>query len=78
MKVAFEGVGRGKLSWTADLASLSEAALVRELRRKKALASRGVDFEFNDDGTAAFILVGGFRRVGFVRLIDSAKVTVTL
>lgn len=73
MKVAFENVGRGRLSWVADLTTLSEAALVRELRRKKALASRAIDFDFSDDGTAARILVGGFRPVGTVHIIGGAK-----
>lgn len=78
MNVVFEGVGRGKLTWTAELASLSERALVREIQKKGALKSRGVDVEFNDDGTAGIILVGGFRCVGTFRVIDGAKVTVEL
>lgn len=76
MKVTFENVGRGRQTWTADLPSLSWRSLEREVRRKKALASRGVEFEFNADGTAGIILVGGFRPVGTFRAVGGVNLTI--
>lgn len=80
MKVVFENVGRGRLTWTADLPSLSWRSLEREVRKKRgALRSRSVDFEFNADGTAGIIYVGdGYRPVGTFRAANAAVVAVQL
>ena len=79
MKVIFENVGRGRLTWTADLPSLSRRSLEREVRKKRgALRSRSVDFEFNADGTAGIIYVGDFRAVGTFRAENAAVVAVQL
>lgn len=75
MKVVFENVGRGRLTWTADLPSLSWRSLEREVHKKKALRSRGVEFEFNADGTAGVIYVGFGRAVGTFRAENAAAVT---
>jgi hypothetical protein len=76
--VVFGSVGRRKLTWTAELPSLSERSMLREIRQKGALASDGVDFRWGSDGTDGLIVVGGFRVVGTFRVIDAAKVTVQL
>ena len=75
MKVTFENVGRHKMTWTADLPSLSWRSLEREVRAKRgALKSRSVDFEFNADGTAGVIYVGDFRPVGTFRALNGYAV----
>jgi len=79
MKVEFENVGRNKMTWTADLPSLSWRSLEREVRAKRgALRSRSVEFEFNAEGTAGVIYVGDFRPVGTFRAINAAAVVVKL
>lgn len=65
-KVRFTNVGRANMSWEADLSSRSESAMVREIRRKGALASRGIDF------AEGVIYVGGFRAVGMYEFVDPA------
>lgn len=64
MKIRFCEVGRGKLTWEYEIpccddGQLDGLAMLKSIRRKNALGSRGVDF--TDDG---LILVGGFREVG--------------
>ena len=79
MKVEFENVGRDKMTWTADLPSLSWRSLEREVRRKRgALRSRSIEFEFNAEGTAGVIYVGDFRPVGTFRAVNAAAVAVKL
>ena len=62
--VQFQNVGRDKLSWSEILTSLSASTLTKAIRRRKALKSRDIDFDWNDDLTGARIVVGGFRHVG--------------
>ena len=79
MKVTFENVGRHKMTWTADLPSLSWRSLEREVRAKRgALRSRSVEFEFNAEGTAGVIYVGDFRPVGTFRAVNAAALVVKL
>jgi len=80
MKVTFENVGRNKMTWTADLPSLSWRSLEREVRAKRgALRSRLVSFEFNADGMAGIIYVGDmYRPVGTFRAVNAAAVVVKL
>src|SRR6185436_1185317 len=68
--VRFEAVGRDKKSWETQLESLSDAALIRQIRQRAALMSRDMEFDWDDAGESATIVVGGFRCVGSVRVID--------
>lgn len=64
MTVHFSDVGRDKKSWDAEVQSLSDAMLIREIRKQGALMSRSIDFAWDDSGDYARILVGLFRQVG--------------
>lgn len=72
MTVHFENVGHSRLSWDAEMEILSERALLRAIRRRKALASRCVEFtmEIEGENTVGAIYVGN-RSVGSFR-IDGA------
>jgi hypothetical protein len=74
MTVYFESVGAQRKTWSAELETLSDSALLRQIRKHGALMSRGVDFEWEGCGTAAAILVGGVRQVGTVRVEGGAKI----
>jgi len=76
MTVHFENVGRSKLSWTANLSSVSDNVLVREIKQRKALMSSGIDLDWDDSGTRAAIIVGGFRVVGCLRIEDGVRLTI--
>lgn len=71
--VHFREVGAQKQSWTARVGSLSDLALKRQIKKRHALASRDIDFDWNEDGTAAVIWVGLVRRVGAVLVEGGAK-----
>lgn len=62
--VHFQDVGRDKQSWSANLKSVSEDTLVKEVRRRGALCSRNVDCEINDMGSGGVVIVGGWRAAG--------------
>lgn len=72
--VSFLEVGRGRLSWKATLARLDEGLMIREIRKRGALCSRGIEIT-DEDGCGGAIYVGGFRCVGKWRVFaeDQAK-----
>ena len=72
--VEFLRVGRDAKSWTAVVPSLSDTSLIREIRQRRVLASRFIDFDWDEDGKSAGIWVGGVRMVGVVRVLNGAKV----
>ena len=60
VEVVFKDVGPRKLSWTAMLKHpLTYGALFKEVKKRKALMSQGIDFADNGG-----IYVGFMRRVG--------------
>lgn len=63
MTIQFTNVGRNHASWTAELADSTEAAIIREVRKRKVLASKEI---FAEDGT----IYAGFRPVGQYRVIQ--------
>lgn len=69
-KIQFIGIGRGKKTWTASV-PWREDAIVRHLRKSKALMSRGIDVEMT--ASTAVVLVGGFRQVGTFRKVDGEE-----
>lgn len=69
--VIFEQVGRGKLGWTSTIYDVTHSAIVRDLKKHRAIASSGIDLEpLRRDGATNSetfsIVVGGFRTVGKV------------
>lgn len=64
MTVHFTDVGRDKQTWDVEVKSLSDSVLMREIRVKRALHSRDVEFVWDETGIQATIWVGGFRKVG--------------
>lgn len=76
VRVLFEQVGRGKKSWSVDAGDVrldddglpSEVWLAEQIRKSKALASRGVDVMAGLTPGRFVILVGGFRPVGTGRV----------
>ena len=73
-RVEFLRVGHDHKSWSAVVPSLSDISLVREIKQSCALASKGIEFDWDEDGKAAGIWVGGARMVGVVRVLNGAKV----
>jgi len=66
-RAEFRDVGRGKRSWGADFKRRpTEVMLIGAIRKKRALGSRGIDFDW--DGLKAGIYVGMIRHVGTVTL----------
>lgn len=63
MTIQFENVGQHKLCWSEDLDG-SEQAILRALKKKSALISRGIDVVWDENGSGGAIFVGGFRCVG--------------
>lgn len=59
MKVTFENVGRDKQTWTEEFRELSESALYRAVKKRRALASKDVWCDL-DTG----IIYAGGRAVG--------------
>ena len=70
MKVEFTNVGRNKKSWIADLPVVNDARLHEAVKKSGALASRDIDFTFEDDEQSGEVLVGGFRAVGTWKVIQ--------
>lgn len=64
MKIHFENVGRDHLSWSAEIEDVTYRRLLAEIRKKKALASRDVEFDFAEDGMSGNVIVGGWRPIG--------------
>jgi hypothetical protein len=64
MVIRFLNVGRDKKSWTAEVSTLSDRTLLKEIRKHSALKSAGIDFDWNETGTGGSIYVGGLRNVG--------------
>jgi hypothetical protein len=64
MKILFKNVGRGKFTWEADVKTFTESALVRAIKKKKALMSNDIDVVENPSGGSGIIVVGGFHNVG--------------
>lgn len=76
MTVEFSNVGRDKKTWTAEVADLSDRTLIRQIHNNSALMSSGIDFAWNDAGDEAGIYVGGFRRVGALRVTGAVKLVI--
>lgn len=68
-EVIFRDVGRGQQTWSKRFREKpDDVALYREVKAKKALGSRGVDFEWNEEETGGLITVGAFHQVGVFEL----------
>lgn len=61
-KVTFENVGRNKLTWSVELREVSESALYRAIKKRRALASNDI-YCRSDDGVNG-VIIAGFRQVG--------------
>lgn len=70
MTVQFNNVGRDKVSWSAQVKEVTEPALLREVKKKGVLMSRGVDVDFDASGLSGCIVVGGFRVVGHFIVVE--------
>lgn len=70
MKIHFDSIGRDKISWDAEIGTVSFDDLMASLRKGNALRSMDVEFQmdFNDPSKngqqSGQVLVGGFREVG--------------
>lgn len=64
IKVSFENVGRDKQSWTEDFRELSESALYRAIKKRRALASKDIFCDL-DSGQ----IFAGFRCVGTFKVV---------
>jgi hypothetical protein len=66
-RVTFQDVGPRKQTWTDTLRRLDHSSLLRSIRGRHALASRGIDFAVDDETGHGDIYAGGFRNVGTFR-----------
>lgn len=66
----FENVGRNKMNWSAQFATLDHDALYRSVKSKRALMSSDIDFGFDApaDGVLKGTIFAGFRGVGTVSI----------
>jgi hypothetical protein len=77
VKVRFENVGRGKMTWdetfTADEdGTIDSLQLIRAIRRKGALASKGVDVSTDQKFTSGHIHAG-MHAVGTWRIVPESE-----
>jgi len=70
--IHFENVGRRKKTGSADI-PLTEAAILKEIRRNGGLMSRGIEFTLDLD-TGEGIVCAGFHVVGRIRVPGPAAV----
>jgi hypothetical protein len=69
--VEFVGVGHARKCWKVTTDKFpDEGDLARMVRKAKALASRGIDCQFDEDMEHGTVLVGGFRPVGAFRVTE--------
>lgn len=59
MKVTFENVGRDRQSWTEEMREVSESALYRAVKKRRALASKDIYCDIEEG-----IIYAGPRMVG--------------
>lgn len=76
-KVEFISIGSDNKSWTTEIREheLCADTLIRELRMKSAVMSRGIDFyEYKDNKNKLGVFVGVVRHIGDIQLtkIESA------
>ncbi len=70
MKVRFLNVGRSKATWDQDI-DFNEESLIRAIRKKGVLMSRGIDVEISGGRGGIF---AGDRLVGeFMLLLEPAS-----
>ena len=77
MTVRFEEVGPAKLTWETHLPSLLYTCLYREIKRRHALGSRGIEFCF-DQETQSGEIFSGLRKVGRFKVLDGPMMTMTI
>lgn len=70
MRVKFIDIGYGNANWIADMEELTEAAVVREVKRAGAVMSRQVSAVLDDSGKTGEVIVGMFRLAGRFKVID--------
>lgn len=69
MKIKFIKVGRGKKTWTAEVAGFDQAYMEEAVHRSGALSSRNISFsdtDGNDEGT----IFAGLHSVGTFKIIE--------
>lgn len=64
IKVRFEKVGRDRQTWEQELREVSYSSLYRAVKDRKALASKEIDFEWDEDSTTTGAITAGGRDVG--------------
>lgn len=69
MLVKFENVGRSQMTWDEQMRALTPSAILSVLRKRKALASRYIDLDFDANTGKGEIYAGG-RLVGTFRLME--------
>lgn len=62
MKVTFKNLGRDSRSFSVEMKKLTYDNLYKEV--KGCLASKLIDFDYNDETRKGTVWVGGFRCVG--------------
>lgn len=73
--VRFSDVGARKLTWEERIARpVSDASLVKAIKRKGALMSSGIDVSETSDW-GGHIYVGGLRRVGSYLIVPGSGQT---
>lgn len=76
MIVHFQEVGRDKKTRDFQTESLSDVQLIRELKRKRVLMSRDIDFSWEKNGgQKADIYIGGWRKVGSLTVEGGIKLS---
>jgi len=69
MLVKFENVGRAQATWDEEMRVLTPGAVLSVLRKRKVLASRLIDLDF-DASTGEGVIYAGDRAVGMFRIAE--------
>lgn len=70
--IEFYDVGAAKKTFRATMEELSEIAMFRAVKKAKALASKGIDFEQDESGLSGTVLAG-YRTAGYWKVIENAQ-----
>ena len=74
-RVRFENVGRDRKTWEVELCEIDYPSLYQAVKKKKALASKEIDFDWiGNDDTKGIVLAGG-REVGRFTILPNEDPT---
>lgn len=68
--VKFKNVGREKRCWEKETETLDEIKLSKEAKKNGAIKSNSVDVVLSENLESGIVIVGGWRTVGELEIVD--------